>query len=168
MTKADLVQWVLDRWGNITSPKRLPILDREVADKLIEEHFPDSVKVEWNGTSSVAPTTDITVATTIAANTIKFTVYFWKSGNTVYFNGKIENNYANIFADFKIIDFATALYKPLTTSPIILNAEASTSGVPLTASSFRIKATFQGLSVFGAMSPSIHTFIFSGTYKVAN
>ena len=60
----------------------LPEEHREVEDALLTEMFPASVKVEWNGTAPVDPTTDIvcnTGLTTAAKCTFKF--YFEKVGN---------------------------------------------------------------------------------------
>jgi len=129
------------------------------------ELFPTPVKVEWNGTSSVSPTTDIVVESGIASGTLIFTVHFWKSGNTVYFNGKIRNSSTSNISSMKIIDFATGLYEPLLTSPVYVPMVYDTANLN---TSTKIKVSANGVEIFGDLNTGSLYYNFNGQYKVAN
>ena len=132
------------------------------------ELFPAPVKVEWNGTSSVSPTTDIVVYASLATGKVKFTFRFWKSGIREYCNGTIENYSGVIVSDIQLITFATSLHKPLTTSPVIVNCEANNTGTPTSSSTFRLKINDGGIFLFGSMNPTANIYTFNFDYIVAN
>jgi len=149
------------------TPEVVKVEHADVEQLLANEFFPASVKVEWNGTAIVAPTSDIVVFPSIASGIIKFTVYFWKSGNTVYVNGKIENIGSLGYQFLQLIDFATAIYKPLTTSPIYMKTQVNNSFLQEDGG-FSLKASDSGISLVGTINPGINSYSFNGTYKVAN
>ena len=133
------------------------------------ELFPTPVKVEWNGTSSVSPTTDIVVFPTLITGKVKFTIRFWKSGNNVDFNGEFEA-YDYLGApinNIQLIEWNTSLFEPLSTSKLVVPLECIDSVNPITAS-YKIKIDDTGLYLFGSALPSIAKFRFHGNYKVAN
>jgi len=130
------------------------------------ELFPTPVKVEWNGTSSVSPTTDIVVESGIASGTLIFTVHFWKSGNTVYFNGKIRNSSSSgVVTSRKIIDFATGLYEPLSISTTYVEMVYDSPNLNTTT---KIKVSASGVEIFGDLVAGSFYYNFNGQYKVAN
>lgn len=129
------------------------------------ELFPTPVKVEWNGTSSVSPTTDIVVESGIASGTLIFTVNFWKSGNTVYFNGKIRNSSSGNISSMKIIDFATGLYEPLSISTVYVPMVYDTENIN---TATKMKISSNGVEIFGDLIGGSFYYNFFGEYKVAN
>lgn len=133
------------------------------------ELFPTPVKVEWNGTSSISPTTDIIVYPSLVSGKVKFTIRFWKSGNTVYFNGEFEayDYLGDAIGNIQLIEWNTSLYEPLSTSKLIVTLDCNNSNLPITAP-YKIKIDDTGLFLFGSALPSIAKYGFNGTYKVAN
>lgn len=149
----------------------LPSEHREVEDLLLAEHFPDAIKVEWDGDAAIDPVTDIIVNPLIdSGHDISFKVYFWKNGNTVYFNGYVRN-LSTTSATYisKLITFPTTLYKPLSTSrvktPVISfynqvmkqNTDVSEYGL----------AIMTGLPADPTNNPFL-VYCFNGFYKVVN
>ena len=82
MKKADIITYITTKWGDITSPKRLPTLDRDVANTLLNELYPTPVD------------DDSTTETYTTQNTavISYNVKITKQGRSVRMNGSYTNN----------------------------------------------------------------------------
>lgn len=148
----------------------LPIEHREVEDLLLNEHFPDYVKVEWNGSSAVDPITDIICnpALTTTAKCV-FKVYFWKKGNTVEVVGTFRSTEsATTISQLTFIQFPSSLYKPLTTSEVILALHKKSAITPTSLDNAKIITTASGLFLAGSMAVGTTDYVFQGFYKVAN
>lgn len=163
-TLAELTDLIDDNIRNKT-PKVVKTEHADVEQGLANEFFKAPVKVEWNGTSSVSPTTDIVVESGIASGTLIFTVHFWKSGNTVYFNGKIRNSSSGVVTSMKIIDFATGLYEPLSISTTYAEMVYDSPNLNTTT---KIKVSSSGVEIFGDLIAGSFYYNFFGEYKVAN
>lgn len=167
-TLTELTDLIDDNIRNKT-PKVVKTEHADVEQGIVNEFFKTPVKVEWNGTSSVSPTTDIIVFPTLITGKVKFTIRFWKSGNNVYFNGEFEA-YDYLGApinNIQLIEWNTSLFEPLATSKLVVPLECIDSVNPITAS-YKIKIDDTGLYLFGSALPSIAKFRFHGNYKVAN
>jgi hypothetical protein len=141
-------------------------VDQLIADQL----FPDSVKIEWNGTSAVDPITDIEVSGNISsADNVEFKIYFWKKGNTVYINGYVKN--LSSFSDMEALplaEFLTNIYKPLVISPIKMNLISRTFNKSVSVVVF---ANNLGIFISSGLPSSTKLpddWLFNGSYKVAN
>jgi len=170
MKKADLTDLVDDNIRNKT-PKVVKTEHADVEQALVNEFFPTPVTVQWNGTSSVSPTTDIIVFPTLVTGKVKFTIRFWKSGNDVYFNCDSFEAYdylGDAVSNLQLIEWNTSLFQPLATSRLIVTLECNNSIIPLATPPFKIKVDNTGMYLFGDMLPSIAKYGFNGTYKVAN
>lgn len=147
----------------------LPSEHRAVEDALLNEQFPIAVKVEWDGTAPVDPTANIICSGTLSEpDNVSFSVYFWKQGNTVYFNGEIQSLSTSSAIDgLQLITFPTTLYKPLTNSKVkvslINNYDQEAKQV--------IWVTDTGVYINGGLPiqlGAIITWSFNGSYKVTN
>jgi len=149
------------------TPKVLKTEHADVEQGIANLSFPTPVKVEWNGTSSVSPTTDIVVESGIASGIMQFEVNFWKSGNTETVIGKIKNLQTTtpLPDGTKIIDFATALHEPLASSKLF--TELNRDGA-LVVTGTKISISADGIKLFGVLNPSSEWYYFNTTYKVAN
>lgn len=170
-TLATITESIDDNIRNKT-PKVLKVEHADTEQLIAEEHFPDAVKVEWNGATSVDPITDIVVDPGIPvgtggeAGTMAFTINFWKSGNDVFFSGKIRNiSSGSVNTTRMIINFPTSLYKPLSISTMYAEMTFETAGVVPTT---KLKVNSAGMQVFGNLNASSFFSYFHGNYKVAN
>ena len=151
------------------TPLVLKVEHADVEQLIADEMFPDSVKIEWNGTSAVDPIADIVCnpdIPTIAKCTFK--IYFTKHGNRVFYKGIIVNS--EIFKpinNFTLATFETTLYQPLTEhrSNSLLMA---INGVPTILSNGGIKMASNGIELMGLIPQGSNTYQFEGSYKVAN
>lgn len=166
-TKAVITAAINDKIRDKT-PKVLKVEHADVEQLITDESFPDFVKIEWNGLAAVSPIADIIcnpLLTSIAK--CKFTVYFWKSGNTVYVNGEVENIESSFaIGNITLFTFPTTTYKPITQSsiiaPLIINNSTASQ-----ASGF-LGVSLQGGVLKGSIPFGINTYAFHGTYKVQN
>lgn len=150
----------------------LPEEHREVEDALLTEMFPASVKVEWNGTAPVDPTTDIvcnTGLTTAAKCTFKF--YFEKVGNRVFVSGQIVNTEdfvsiggINVF----FASFATNLYRPLSTHKTLCNLINEFTGTTLPNAAVEFDPISAKVGLRGSIPAGTNVYRFSCSYKVIN
>lgn len=81
--KSAIVAYMVARWGDITSPLRVPEKDREVAISLIDEHW--APVVLDNGVAS----NTITTRQTVSGVTFSYSFNFRKSGNRVDVTGRL-------------------------------------------------------------------------------
>ena len=151
----------------------LPSEHRAVEDALLTEQFPSAVKVEWNGTTSIDPTADI-VCFAFESDDVKFKIYFWKQGNTVYFNGVLESlNFSSTLPTVVLVSFETPLYDPLPSSFIKVETIGTYGNVGggnfVGKQKIGLKDSF--LYITSGISPATNPPLyweFNGTYKVAN
>lgn len=80
MTKSSIISYITARWGDITSPKRLPILDREVSNALLNAFYP-TTQTETQSTG---------VITTSNSN-FNYVINFTKVGRLVHVTGNANN-----------------------------------------------------------------------------
>lgn len=152
------------------TPLVVKVEHADVEQLITDEMFPSSVKVEWNGTTSIAPTTDIICSGSLSSpDNILFTVYFWKQGNDVYFNGIMQSLSSNFSLDgLLLIEFDTDLYKPLVTSKVKVNIVNSFNQVGKQI----VTVQDTGLLITNGLPPQVSNastnWIFNGNYKVAN
>lgn len=171
MSTKEQITTAIDTKIRNKTPLVVKVEHADVEQLITDEMFPNSVKVEWNGTAAVDPTTNVIVSGSLSApDNVKFKIYFWKQGNSVYFNGTIESLSSNFALEgLLLITFPTTLYKPLTNSKIrvnILNSVSSVFGKNI------ITVDSGGVYIDAGLPPQISSIIstwgFNGTYKVAN
>ena len=101
-TKANILSYISARWGDILTPKRLPILDREVATELINNIYP-------------TPITDTHLTTNILTriNTnFTYNLTFTKIGRMVHVNGTITSVSGSIMSLEDIASITTSEFSP--------------------------------------------------------
>jgi hypothetical protein len=168
-TKAEITTSIDDNIRNKT-PKVLKVEHADTEQLITDEMFPDSVKVEWNGTTSIDPTTDIICSGSLSSSDfVKFIVYFWKQGNDVYYNGYVESlNPSSALGDLLLIEFDTTLYKTLAESSVKTIIISSNNQVGK--SIIFIKDT--GLYLTSGLPTNVTSiptkWYFNGNYKVQN
>lgn len=168
-TLAQITTEIDDNIRNKT-PLVVKVEHADVEQLITDEMFPAPVKVEWNGTTSIDPTTDIICSGSLSsADNISFTAYFWKQGNDVYFNGIMQSLSSNSSLDgLLLITFPTTLYKPLVTSKVKVNIVSSFNQVGKQI----VTVQDTGLLITSGLPPQVSSastnWIFNGNYKVAN
>jgi hypothetical protein len=80
-TKTSILAYILERWGDITSPKRVPLLDREVSQIIVNEIYP----------TVITETEETTQVLTASGGDIEYTFKIWKQGRTVNIEGFFRN-----------------------------------------------------------------------------
>jgi hypothetical protein len=168
-TLAEIQQSIDDNIRNKT-PLVIKTEHADVDQLIADQLFPDSVKIEWNGTSIVNPTEDIEVSGSISsADNVEFKIYFWKKGNTVYINGYVKNlSLFSDMSDLNLAEFTTNLYKPLVISPIKMNVISRNLNRSITIVVF---ANNLGIFISSGLPSSTKLtddWLFNGSYKVAN
>jgi hypothetical protein len=140
-------------------------VDQLITDQL----FPDSVKIEWNGTSSVDPNTDIVVSTaTLPTSKCQFAIYFTKLGNRVFYKGAMGSFGSSLqISNATLATFATELYKPLNNLPSrsLIILDSTSNVVPNALILFDRNL---GIKIQGTIGQGIVSLHFEGSYKVAN
>ena len=152
------------------TPLVLKVEHADVEQLITDEMFPDSVKIEWNGTSAVDPITDIEVSGSLSIpDNVEFKIYFWKKGNTVYINGYVKNK--SLFSDMEDLllgEFTTNLYKPLVISPIKMNVISRSLSRLVNQV---VSATSSGIYITNGLPSQTKlpdVWLFNGSYKVEN
>lgn len=112
MTKASIISYITARWGDITSPKRLPIKDREVSNALLDELYP-----------TIVSETDLTTNTITTKNSVNTDLHYdiaiIKQGRNVSIKGNITNASGVIIsdgADEQFFEITLAEYLPASLS----------------------------------------------------
>jgi hypothetical protein len=167
-TKAQITTAIDAKIRNKT-PLVVKVEHADVEQLITDEMFPASVVVEWDGTAPVLPTTDIVCSGSLSsADNVKFKVYFWKQGNTVYYNGFVENlSSSSALQDLYLIEFATTLYKPLAISrskAVLIDTYNALSKQIIFVWDTGLYITAGLPAQFGVT----RTYSFNGSYKVAN
>jgi hypothetical protein len=164
-TKAQITTAIDAKIRNKT-PLVVKVEHADVEQLITDEMFPALVVVEWDGTAPVSPTTDIICNVSLnSENNVKFKVYFWKQGNTVYYNGYIQNiSPTTTLTGTILITFPTSLYKPLVYSK---SFSAITDNFNIGKSLIFVDQS-QGLYITNGLPPNNLKHYFNGTYKVAN
>lgn len=85
MTKSSIISYITARWGDITSPKRLPIKDREVSNALLDELYPLVIEERYSIIANEL------LITGFLNDDIFYEITFSKSGNKVFVNGFVNN-----------------------------------------------------------------------------
>ena len=80
-TKLNILSYISARWGDILTPKRLPVLDREVAYELVNNIYPTPI-VDTHLTTNIL--------TRINSN-FTYNLTFTKIGRIVHVNGTITS-----------------------------------------------------------------------------
>jgi len=102
MNKTDILAYITARWGDITSPKRLPIKDREVSSSLINELYP-TITTETQSSNTI---------TQESSSTKEYTLNIRKSGSEVTMYGRIKNNTGSSISISTILTIVGADYIP--------------------------------------------------------
>jgi len=85
MIKTNIISYITARWGDITTPKRLPIKDREVSNTLVNEIYPDIITEAYTNLATT------NTNTTEIGTTHYYTTYWIKQGRKVSVFGTITN-----------------------------------------------------------------------------
>lgn len=110
MTKSNIISYITARWGDITSPKRLPIKDREVSNILLDTMYPTPI-------SDTQLTTN--VVTKIGTN-FTYNLQFSKVGRNIHIYGNIKNVSGSILGNLEdILEVTNAEFEPYTTYTLI-------------------------------------------------
>ena len=126
LTKTAFLASVLSLWGDITSPKRLPIKDRQVADLIVDEVYADAVS-----DTGVAPNNTITTKQTIGGVTFSYSFKFRKSGNIVHVTGRIAVTTGSSINDAVVAQLNSSEFYPITGNAIVFLDKENTSGQSL-------------------------------------
>ena len=156
------------------TPLVLKVEHADVEQLITDEMFPDSAKLEWNGTSAVDPIADIVcnpALPTLAK--IEFKIYFEKVGNHVFVNGYLTSQETSVaIGNMLLASFPTDIYKPLPTNDFYVQLIQSSSYNPIAVTNAFLRiSTFGsnlGLYLAGSLLPSNYNNTFSFHYKVAN
>ena len=144
----------------------------DVEQLIADQLFPDSVKIQWNGTSSVDPITDILVSTSTLPNTkCLFELRFTKLGNRVFYKGIIAPFAGRVdINNAQLGTFATDLYKPDVdhTSRSIIIIEKAGSESNVLPNAIIIIDSVLGIKVQGFINQGSAGLYFEGSYKVEN
>ena len=149
MTKSNIISYITARWGDITSPKRLPIKDREVSNILLDTMYPTPI-------SDTQLTTN--VVTRIDAKFI-YNLQFSKVGRNIHICGSITNISGSILGSLEdILEVTNAEFEPYTSYNFI--GSNSNGNVSLSFSS-------DALTLVSSMGAG-ETIIINQTYQSLN
>jgi hypothetical protein len=144
----------------------------DVEQLIADEMFPDSVVVEWNGTTPVNPITDIFCNTEfLSTSKCTFKIFFTKIGNRVFYKGIIGSFGSTLnLNNITIADFGTELYKPLSNHSsrsliIVSNSPVSSNVLP---NCTVLVDRLLGFRIQGSTLQGNVSLYFEGSYKVAN
>ena len=141
----------------------------DVEQLITNEMFPSSVKIEWNGTASVDPITDIVCSTaTLPSSKCQFQIFFTKVGNRVFYKGAMGAYTGTVqINNATLATFATELYKPLNnlSSRSIIISDNTSNVVP---NAIIVFDRNLGIKLQGALTQGVVSLHFEGSYKVAN
>lgn len=141
----------------------------DVEQLITNEMFPSSVKIEWNGTASVDPITDILCSTATLPNSkCQFQIFFTKLGNRVFYKGVIGSYTGSVqINNAQLAGFATELYKPLNnlSSRCLIISDNSFNVVP---NAIIVFDRVLGIKLQGVLAQGVVSLHFEGSYKVAN
>lgn len=171
-TLAEIQQSIDDNIRNKT-PLVLKVEHADVEQLITDEMFPDSVKIEFDGTI-IDPTTDIVINPSLASlANLEFKIYFAKVGNHVFVNGSIASlEDSKAIGSILLASFATTIYRPLsshtTLVPLIANSTTAPNVLPNCSLVVTRDGVAPGLRLYGAMPPSFFSYRFSFHYKVTN
>jgi hypothetical protein len=151
----------------------LPEEHRDVEDALLDEMFPDSVRLTFNGTTQTSGTPNITVPSSVAANwKVFYDFHFEKIGNRVFYSGFIRSEETSkalgLVGGITLATFATTLLRPLSTHPsasILINYNVA-NGTYLPNASMIM--SIDGIVLQGSIPFGETDYIIEGSYKVAN
>jgi len=121
-TKSAIVAYILARWGDITSPKRVPLLDREVSNAIVNEIYPTQV------TDSQATET----YTTKAGTNINYSITVIKSGNIAHIKGTVTNNTSSLLGSQNIFIWKNNEFRPKSGfNDVVFNASNANNSIRL-------------------------------------
>ena len=110
MIKTNILSYISARWGDITSPKRVPLLDREVSNVLVDEIYPTPI-------SDTQATTN--VVTKISTN-FTYKLQFTKTGRNIHICGHIKNISGSILSSVEdILEVTNSEFEPYTNYTLI-------------------------------------------------
>jgi len=111
MIKTNILSYISARWGDITSPKRVPLLDREVSNVLVNEIYPTPI-------SDTQATTN--VVTKISTN-FTYNLQFTKTGRNIHVCGSITNISGSILGGSveEILEVTNPEFEPYTNYALI-------------------------------------------------
>jgi hypothetical protein len=101
-TKSAIVAYILARWGDITSPKRVPLLDREVSNAIVDEIYPSNV--------TDSQTTE--TYTTKSGTNINYSIRITKSGNIAHIQGVVTNTTASLLSPQNAFTWKDTEFRP--------------------------------------------------------
>jgi hypothetical protein len=167
-TKAQITTAIDAKIRNKT-PLVVKVEHADVEQLITDEMFPAPVVVEWDGSYPVNPISDIICSGSLSSyDNIVFKVYFWKQGNTVYYNGYVESLSTGAALDnLQLITFPTTLYKPLSNSFTFTQIIDIGNRIQKSI----IFGSENGIFITAGLPPAISfstRYNFNGTYKVAN
>ena len=108
MKKSVITALISGNWGDILSPKRLPVKDREVGTALSDSVF--NTPVNDNLTSQ----TYITAVAhpEITTGTLIVDIWFSQVGGKIFLEGMFHNNTASALQNTVLFEFKTSNYSP--------------------------------------------------------
>lgn len=110
MIKTNILSYISARWGDITSPKRVPLLDREVSNVLVNEIYPTPI-------SDTQATTNVV---TKIGTYFTYNLQFTKTGRNIHICGSITNISGSILNSVEeILEVTNAEFEPYTNYTLI-------------------------------------------------
>lgn len=153
----------------------LPEEHREVEDALLDEMFPDSIWLRFNGSSQTSGMPNIQVPSDLDDNwKVDFSIYFEKIGNRVFYSGFISNAetsraLGNNVAGITLATFPTTLYKPSDNDRFSSSTLNKIFQSPVVLPNACITFSFNGgIILYGSIPQGVIDLYIEGSYKVAN
>lgn len=108
MTFTQISDYINARWGDIISPKRLPVLDRQVASVIVSEMYSDLV--DDSNTTETYTTKEV-------ANSFAYSLAIHKSGNSSKIRLSFRNSTTSLaVGSVYIFTWKDTPYKPESTA----------------------------------------------------
>lgn len=106
-TKSGIIAYITARWGDITSPTRVPLLDREVSNKIVDEIYPNSVS-----------DSNITETYTTSSTLMNYNITIHKSGNVAHISGSVQNPNHFLMSNPIVFVWKNSEFKPNTSTSL--------------------------------------------------
>lgn len=157
--KSVLSALIAGNWGDVTSPKRLPIKDREIGEYIRDQELYPEVHYENEENSE-----DTNIFTLEYPN-LAFNIQFWKQGSTVFWQGTMQKlPTGGTITNIPLLNIAEGEFTPAAGE---LNRMWGADNAPLAYKRFFIKFEDNQVHLLGSVDTE-NTFAFCGHYRAEN
>ena len=170
MSTKEQITTAIDTKIRNKTPLVVKVEHADVEQLIADEFFPDSVKIEWNGSSAVDPIADIVCNNSaLSLQKTQFLIYFTKHGNRVFYRGVIKN-FENVISigNMVLATFETSTYNPIAAHSSCSNLIPVNAISPSILQNCFILMKDDEVKLVGSIPFGISIYQFEGSYKVAN